>query len=99
MSRPSRDAEQRIEALEGAAGQIAEALQSCGILSVRLRQIWRQVPQLLPELEWARDELVRIVDACDSARSNLQNVLATEQDRRTEQNRGSNERTTRNVVG
>ena len=92
MSRPSRSEQERLEALEGASALLDEALRACGILSVRLRQVWRRAPELGAALELAGDEVARVVDGCDGARELLHQVLEVEQEERSRRNRaGSGE--------
>lgn len=62
MSRPSRNEERRLEALEGAAGLLAQARDATGVLAIRLRQIWRRAPELAHVIEPADQELGDIVD-------------------------------------
>ena len=91
MSRPSRTEEDRLEALEGAAALLSGVQHASGVLAVRLRQVKRRAPSLAELIGLASDELVRIVDGCDSAHELLKRILAAEQERRTQNNGGTDD--------
>jgi len=88
MSRPSKTDARKLEALEGAAGLLAQARDRTGILAIRLRQILRRAPEMARVIEPAGDELTAIVDYCDDARELLGEGLAFEQERRSVKNSG-----------
>ena len=90
MSRPSREESETLEALEGAAGRIGQALESCSVLALRLRQLGRRVegiePRLLEYVALADQQLTSILDDCDDAQENLGKLLELNQKRRTKRN-------------
>lgn len=92
MSRPSREESERLEVLEGAAGRIGQALESCSVLALRLRQLGRRVqgvePRLLEYIELANQQLTVILDDCDDAHEHLGELLELNQQRRTKKNDG-----------
>jgi hypothetical protein len=75
-------------ALEGASMQLYSALQSAGLLAVRLRQIQRRAPGLLDILRPADEEIARLVDACDRAHQLIAGQLAADQATRSERDPG-----------
>lgn len=88
MSRPSKTESAKLEALEGASGLLAQAMEATGILTIRLRQALRRAPRLDHILSPAEDELAIIVDNCDDARELLGRLLEIEQEQRRKDNRG-----------
>ena len=89
MSRPSRTESQQLEALEGAAALLHRALEASGVLTIRIRQIWRRNPQYGMYFGLVEEELARIVDACDQAQELLHQVLAADQEERCSKNSGT----------
>lgn len=65
-----------------------EVMRACGVLAVRLRQIYRQAPRLIEQVQQVNDELTIIVDSCDQAREMVCDVLALDQQRRTRKDKG-----------
>ena len=63
------------------------ALDSCGVLAIRLRQVLRRAPELGHLVCPAMEELAMVVDRCDQAHELLKDVLAEEQAERSNKNR------------
>ena len=94
MSRPTSEEQAELEALEGVAAVLNDALRACGVLSIRFRQIWRRSPGLGREIEWAGEEIARIVDDCDRAMVLIRETLQANQTHRCRANEGlSSDRT------
>ena len=72
-----------LEKMEGAAGNLASAMKSVGILAVRLRQIYRRVPELAELVERVDRELAGMVDDLDCAHEQVSSVLADMQGERS----------------
>lgn len=79
MSRPSRGDARRLEALEGIAGLLAQALDAADVLAIRLRQVERRAPELGALIGPAREELALVVGRCDRAQELVRAILAEDQ--------------------
>lgn len=83
MSRPTRQQAVELKHLEGAATQLAEALKAAGVLTVRLRQMYRRMVGMDDLIAQADVEIARIVDCCDTAKVSISTVINTRQDERS----------------
>lgn len=75
MSRPSKAESIELARLERAAGMIAAAQESAGIIAIRLRQVERRAPQLHELVTAGQGQLTAIADGLDEAHALLAAVL------------------------
>jgi len=86
MSRPTKAEASELDALETLSARLENAEQLCGILSIRLRQMYKRQPGLYDYYIDANTQLTEMFDEIDEARQAVNGILATRQQRRTEAN-------------
>jgi hypothetical protein len=83
MSRPTKEELGERDTLEDASARLDSAGDLCGILAVRLRQMYRRHPSLYDRFVEANEQLTELSDDVDAASEAIRDILAARQEKRS----------------